>query len=130
MHLYKLTDEQLLQELIRTLPEKELATLTAIAAFTSARGEGRPDIFTIVRFAKAFGAELCRVAPFFGYVLRSNPRRWVDVAKGAQAPASLSAVSPLSITGLFAYCLLGGYTAFTGNAHMRKMPYAALFNLR
>lgn len=117
MQMHELTNEQLLQAIVDSLPEEEKATLIAIAAHTSAHGKGRPDMSTVAHFAKAFGVEVGRVAPFFGYVPRRNRKRWVDVAEGAQAPSDISAVHRSYLPGLFTYRLLGGRMAFTDTIH-------------
>ncbi|MBB5212613.1 hypothetical protein HNQ53_002838 [Microbulbifer hydrolyticus] len=112
----ELTNEQLLQELMRLLPDSELTAILAVAAYCSARGIPKPDVSTVSRFAKVCGVDLRRIAPFFGWVLRGNPNRWVDVAEGAHMPPSgIAAAHQTEQLGLSAYVLLGGRTAFLTN---------------
>lgn len=105
-HLQALTDAELAQRIIDTLPEKEAAAISAACHLAAARGEERPSVKVARACIDLAGADPKSVMPYFGYVpMAGRSDCWVNVEKGAQGVGVVSRASSL---GLYIFRSLGG----------------------
>lgn len=105
-YLQSLTDEELAEAVIRSLPDVEAAALSAACILANAQGLDRPDTRTAKVCCDLAGADPERLLAFLGYVpLKGHANGWANVEKGSNGPGL---VGPGQTLGLFVFRTLGG----------------------
>lgn len=105
-YLKSLTDEELVEAVMRSLSDAETAALTSACLIASAKGEDRVDIRLAKSCCDLAGANPERLLPFLGYVpLKGHANGWANVEKGSNGPGLVGSGQTL---GLFVFRALGG----------------------